>query len=217
MIGLEVFPVITFRATPSCSAGVAMVVAVTTTGSTFFVSGFASWVGPGFVSCVVSGVVPGFVSCAAPGTATASIAASTAPSVCLTTAPFLSKGGAPPVAIRSPDSWIVAAARPSRDVSQWLPLRGYGRGSPLTVAGPCRLLTGFPWVATITARAVVSPPVRPEHADRGPARGGMLVHHDPAAIDRFQYRLLQHVAGGRSSPSRLPRGGAGDQRPRRPG
>src|SRR5258705_11157397 len=165
-----------------------MVVAVTTTGSTLFTSGFVS----GFASCVVSG----FVSCASPVAAPASLAASSAPSVCLTTAPFLSKGGAPRVAIRSPDSWIMAAARPSRDVSQWLPLRGYGRGSPLTVAGPCRLLTGFPWVATITARAAVSPPVRPEHADRGPARGGMLVHHDAAAIHRFQHRLLQNVFGG---------------------
>src|SRR6266545_4675135 len=100
------------------------------------------------------------------------------------------------VAIRSPDSWIVAAARPSRDVSQWLPLRGYGRGSPLTVAGPCRLLTGFPKIATITPRAAVSPPLGPEDADGRSARGGVLVHQDPAAVHRFQHRLLQHVFRG---------------------
>jgi hypothetical protein len=82
----------TFRLTPSCWAGVATVVAVTTTGSTFF------------------------VSCATAGTAVASITMNTIVSVCLTTAPFLSKGGACfHVADRSPDSWIIAVARPSRD------------------------------------------------------------------------------------------------------
>src|SRR5436190_11537328 len=82
----------TFKPTPSCPAGVGTVVAVTTTGSTFF------------------------VSCAAEGAAVASISITTIVIACLTTAPSLSKGRVCcHVADRSPDSWLFAAARPSRD------------------------------------------------------------------------------------------------------
>src|SRR5712692_3683664 len=102
-------------AAPTCSTGVSTLVAVTTTGSAFW------------------------VSCASTLAGRASESARTNHTPCRITTPSASKGVGEYLAARSPDSWISAVVQPSRDDSQWLPQYGFGLGSPLTVAGPCRI------------------------------------------------------------------------------
>src|SRR5262250_210061 len=145
---------------PTCSTGVSIFVAVTVTGST-------GWIGVG-------------VSCAAALTQRTSGTKRMNQIASRMTTPFASKGGGGSFAARSPDSWIDTAVQPSRDDSQWLP-RGFGRDSPLTVAGPCRIeavttgRTGFPWTANaqITGTSgLLSPPL-------GLVRCGEYIRKEP--------------------------------------
>src|SRR5262245_6779241 len=183
----------TLRDTPSCCAGVGTVVAVTTTGSTFCETG-------GFVSS-------GFVSCATAMPPTPRTATTTAPITYRTIAPFRSKGALP----TSRSGLLTRGSPPPPGLPGMCPSGfrdGYGRGSPHTVAGPCRPLTGFPWHATLAARTLASPPVGPEHTNRGAARGRVLVDNDAAAVHRFQQGFLQHLLGR----AQLHRGAAGQEK-----
>src|SRR5262245_7176652 len=116
------------------------------------------------------------------------------------TAPFARKSGCQ-TARRSPDSWISAVVRPSRDASQWPPRSDVDSGSPLTVAGPRRIrgscpLTGFPDVAAVVARSarpITSLRVGPDHLDGGAPADRVLVDDHAAAEHGLKERLAQHV------------------------
>src|SRR5256886_674488 len=165
---------------PSCSRGVSTFVAVTTTGSVCFTSGVC------------------FTSCAA-AVLTASARATMVTTVRIMLHSFLRKGWKtalragfltrgstrPPTPSHRPLTATVAPAH-----------AGPGRRSPLTVARPCRLLTGFPRTRSAFSRghASASPPLVRELDDRASAR--TLVHRDVTAEHAFQQPLLEDVDGG---------------------
>src|SRR5438876_4005093 len=165
---------------PSCSRGVSTFVAVTTTGSVCFTSGVC------------------FTSCAA-AVLTASARATMVTTVRIMLhsfsakgledslrAGFLTRGSTrPPTPSHRPLTATVAPAH-----------AGPGRRSPLTVARPCRLLTGFPRTRSGFSRghASASPPLVRELDDRASAR--TLVHGDVTAEHAFQQPLLEDVDGG---------------------
>src|SRR5438128_11893351 len=158
---------------PSCSRGVSTFVAVTTTGSVCF------------------------TSCAA--TAPTVSAMTTIP---IDTRTMLRSFSRERVEVsapgRSPDSWIDATAHafPSLVATVAPAHAGPGRRSPLTVARPCRPLTGFPRTRSALSRghASASPPLVRELDDRASAR--TLVHRDVTAEHAFQQPLLEDVDGG---------------------
>src|SRR2546427_3026296 len=162
---------------PSCSRGVSTFVAVTTTGSVCFTSGVC------------------FTSCAA-AVLTASARATMVTTVRIMLhsfsakgledslrAGFLTRGSTrPPTPSHRPLTATVAPAH-----------AGPGRRSPLTVARPCRAVTGFPRTrSALHAIGGPSPPLVREMDDRTSARA--LVDRHATAEHALEQTLLEHVA-----------------------
>src|SRR5499433_2201679 len=163
----------TFKGTPSSRAGVGTVVAVTTTGSTFFVSGATS--------------------CASADTTAPNTASAAVTMICRTTAPFLSKGG---VALASRSGLLTRGSSPLPGLPGCYPVASvthsgvapHSQWRDRAGLSPASLGT-----RRITARSLLSPPLRPDHADGGPARGGVFVDRHAAPVHRLQHGRLQHL------------------------
>src|SRR5215510_8492721 len=110
-----------------------------------------------------------------------------------TTTPFLSKGG---VAKAPRSGLLTRGSSPSPGLPGCYPVASV-TDSGVAPHSQWRDRAGLPPASLgtrrITARSAFSPPLRPDHADRGPARGRVFVHHHAAPVHRLQHGLMQHL------------------------